>query len=641
MASFSETAEVLQKDGRISINSTSEQYVLQDVLGEGGYGTVYRGTRHRDGGVFAVKMIDATRIGFKTGGACAVTSAQAMAAREVEVLQTLSGHPGIISFEGVFCSASVNQFFIITEFVPGGDLFSYVVQRADPLQEKEAAHIVAQLADALSFCHSKGVVHHDLKLENVLVAKIDMKACEHERASGTTVQVEKLLSVKICDFGFAKRRGMPMSPFMHGGTSNYAAPECIQGAARDQVHSDPSKADAFALGVVTFVMLCQEFPSTDGDKGSHKQNKQWLTLSDVSRSLMDRLLHHDPSKRCSVTEVCTHPWIIGGAVYLSILADGGNAKFQHPSLPGLLALQRGFVLLQRERAIACCATTHAPSFDGSSISVFDQFRSYVKLTEKRMAEARDLLGQSQQWTTRTALCALLCDLSEVRDCVISGVKPEDDSFKRQVSVELVDKVLFSYNRACFTLIGIVATALTEVQPDSAQARSAARRYRLFSEAAEQLGRERSFVIGHGQLSSDRSESMPTEHVVRLAEIIGARKVLLGTARDYDSVASGDILTTSTGILGTLIDDGEAPLLSSRDMVELESIESKVLSPCQRQPLLTEEWYQTLTRLINGIHSRIAINLVKDTRLIASPGNESSSGSAFAINSKPPCDMFWE
>jgi len=113
--------------------------------------------------------------------------------------------------------------------------------------------------------------------------------------------------------------------------------------------------------------------------------------------------------------------------------------------------------------------------------------------------------------------------------------------------------------------------------------------------------------------------LSAEKMLRLSEILGARKVLIGTTN------SGDIVSTSAGLVSTLLGDGEPPLLSKADLSALECIEQQVLTPSDKRSMPTMDWYQAITRLLNDIHSRIAINLVEDVQL-TSPraGAESKS-----------------
>lgn len=116
----------------------------------------------------------------------------------------------------------------------------------------------------------------------------------------------------------------------------------------------------------------------------------------------------------------------------------------------------------------------------------------------------------------------------------------------------------------------------------------------------------------------------SDRMYRLAEIIGARKVLIGTIVDEDA---NDTVATADGLLGTLIWEDEASLLSVADISLLESLERRVLSPTDG-PAPMEEWYHTITRFLNEIHSRISINLLKDVK--ASRRRSSSKEAVSAV-----------
>jgi len=629
------------------IGTAGDHYTLQDMLGEGSHGIVYKAIRASDSNLCAVKIIDVKRIGF--GGGCeGVKAAESMALREISTLRLLSSHPGIIGFQEAFSSDMSKQIFIITEFVPGGDLFSHMVPRIDPLREGEAAHIVAQLSDALAFCHSHGVAHRDLKLENVLVTNVDVRLAEQTGVDDSTLTLmsEAIFSVKLCDFGFAKQvfSGMAKTPLMFGGTRAYAPPESIDDETLYQSY-DAFKADAFSLGTVMYVLLCRAFPTKDGSEGVHRQHKRWPTLSITARSLVDGLLKHNPTDRTSVPEVCKHDWLapcartstkhtsstnsewmVSRQLTQVCQAPRSHVQVSDPARLSLLALQRALVMLQRERALACSAIAGAPGFDGSSISCSDQFQLHTTLTKKRMYEARDLLAKCSNFASRDALCALLCELTPIRALVMSTADALAKSQNQAVPLELFDEVFLAYNRSCFTLIEIVASALGALHPEGPKLHLLVQRYRLFSAAAEQLGRERAFVCGQAQPECKSTKGMQysiaglsAEKMLRLSEILGARKVLIGTTN------SGDIVSTSAGLVSTLLGDGEPPLLSKADLSALECIEQQVLTPSDKRSMPTMDWYQAITRLLNDIHSRIAINLVEDVQL-TSPraGAESKS-----------------
>jgi len=666
---------VLTTQGQKSFGGDGEEYSLEEVLGEGSYGSVYRCLRARDSAVFAVKIIDTLRIGF-VGGAAGVKAAQIMAVREVDALRQLSSHPNVISLEAAFFSEATQQIFIVTDFVPGSHLFSHVVQRTAPLQEAEASHIVAQISDAVSFCHALGIVHRDLKLENILVSSVSMRLAE-KRGAGEAVswQTEELFSVRVCDFGFAKslQAFTTRTPI---GTGTYAAPEvklvrdgeelrsgsgepgkdpktCTTGASEGQY--DAFKADAFSMGVMIFVMLCLGFPSKNKTTNTHRTHKLWPSLSPAVHYLIDGLLEVVPAKRLSVIDICNNAWVSliveaqdedHAAVIKrtkskdSILAHAEEAwnsrrspqprwrrpQAQDAALPGVLALQRALVHIQQERAMACWALSGASGLSG--ISCWDQLQWHVQLTEKRLHEAKNLLSKCLLAESQgiELIDALFSNLTKARRIAQARMQPDRQLERTMSSTTSFDHVFVGYNSACGALIGFVAQALERCQPGSG-GRHAARRYHLFVAAAEQLGRERAFMCGHEeqawglepsppgspQCGSRRGRRTTPNRMHRLAEILGARKILLGTVVG-DNEMAGDVVATSTGLLGTLIGEDEPPLLSTDDIAKLESLEQRVLAPTAGDEVPTEEWYQTITRFLNEIHSRIAINLVEDMRL---------------------------
>lgn len=91
------------------------------------------------------------------------------------------------------------------EYAEGGDLLQYVMNR-ESLNEKESKHIFLQLVDAIKQCHSKGILHRDIKLNNVLL-------------DGKTV--------KLCDFGSSKLIQSDTVVTELTGTPSFLAPEVI------------------------------------------------------------------------------------------------------------------------------------------------------------------------------------------------------------------------------------------------------------------------------------------------------------------------------------------------------------------------------------------------------------------------------
>ena len=115
-------------------------------------------------------------------------------------------HPHITQMFEVI--ATENYIWIVTELCCGGELFDYLAEKGR-LEENETRIIFGQLCLAVAYLHEKGIVHRDLKLENVLL--------------------DERCRVKLGDFGFTREfeRGNLMETFC--GTTGYASPEMLQG----------------------------------------------------------------------------------------------------------------------------------------------------------------------------------------------------------------------------------------------------------------------------------------------------------------------------------------------------------------------------------------------------------------------------
>lgn len=104
--------------------------------------------------------------------------------------------------------ATESYIYLVSELCPGGELYDYLVENGR-LGEYEARRIIGQLLLAVGYCHAQGVLHRDLKLENVLLSE----ACD----------------VKLADFGFGREFDQQRMLETFCGTTGYAAPEMLAG----------------------------------------------------------------------------------------------------------------------------------------------------------------------------------------------------------------------------------------------------------------------------------------------------------------------------------------------------------------------------------------------------------------------------
>ncbi|GFH28853.1 protein kinase domain-containing protein [Haematococcus lacustris] len=116
-----------------------------------------------------------------------------------------SGSFGFVQFKEVFVTKE--YICIAMEYATGGNLFNYV-QQAGPLKEETARWFLQQLVIGLDYCHRKGVVNRDIKLENTLLQMVP----------GLPLPL-----LKICDFGYSKAHFMS-APKSKVGTAAYMAP---------------------------------------------------------------------------------------------------------------------------------------------------------------------------------------------------------------------------------------------------------------------------------------------------------------------------------------------------------------------------------------------------------------------------------
>jgi len=205
-----------------------ERFEIEQTIGSGGMGTVFRARDPISGEAVAVKVISSQQ-----------SHVTERFTREVRVLAELS-HPGVVRYISHGTTSS-GELFLVMEWLDGETVKSRL-QRG-PLTASEAITLATRVAEALGAAHARGVVHRDLKPSNLFLpgGRIDQ--------------------VKLLDFGIARREGKTQltQTGMMIGTPGYMAPE--QARASGQIDA---RADVFALGCVLFQCLTGA-PPFDGD----------------------------------------------------------------------------------------------------------------------------------------------------------------------------------------------------------------------------------------------------------------------------------------------------------------------------------------------------------------------------------------
>lgn len=272
------------------------KYEWLEPLGTGGFGAVglcrVRGTEEK----VAVKFLP-------IGGANAKPWREVMNHRRLR-------HSHVIEFKEVFLTE--HYICIAMEFANKGNLCNFVRKRGR-LQEPVARWFFQQLIMALDYCHQRGVVNRDMKLENTLL-HVNLEPDDARS------EAKKTVLVKLCDFGYSKAddESLPKSKV---GTSNYVAPEVILSAS----NYDGKMVDIWSCGVMLFSMLFGQFPFYPTEAGPELNaliistiiNKDFavptgIPISNECRDLLEKIFVKDPGHRIKMVEIQQHPWFIEG-----------------------------------------------------------------------------------------------------------------------------------------------------------------------------------------------------------------------------------------------------------------------------------------------------------------------------------------
>ncbi|KAJ4879242.1 Serine/threonine-protein kinase PEPKR2 [Raphanus sativus] len=256
-------------------NKIDDDYVFGPSIGKGKFGSV-RICRSRNNGMdFACKTL-------KRG--------EETVHREIEIMQHLSGHPRVVTLHAVY--EELDCFHLVMELCSGGRLVDQMVKKGK-YSEQRAANVFKDLMLVISYCHEMGVVHRDVKPENILLT-----------AAG---------KIQLADFGLAMRLAKGQTLCGLAGSPAYVAPEVIS-------ENYSEKVDIWSAGVLLYALLSGVLPfkgdSLDAIFEAIKKVKLdfnsgvWESVSKPARDLLSRMLTREESARITADEVLRHPWIL-------------------------------------------------------------------------------------------------------------------------------------------------------------------------------------------------------------------------------------------------------------------------------------------------------------------------------------------
>jgi len=252
------------------IGTTVSHYKILGHIGQGGMGVVYKAEDTTLKRTVALKFLPR---GLETHDV-----ERARFLQEAQAASALN-HPNVCTIHEI--GEHEGQQFIVMEFVDGKTLRSRIAEGG--LRIRDSIDFAVQIAEALEEAHSKGIVHRDVKAENIMVNSKNQ--------------------IKVMDFGLAKLKGSLKLTRTSStvGTLSYMAPEHIEGGATD------ARSDIFSFGVVLYEMLTGHLPF----RGEHETAMMYSILNEepepVTRyrqdlpsellHVLNRALEKDPEER--------------------------------------------------------------------------------------------------------------------------------------------------------------------------------------------------------------------------------------------------------------------------------------------------------------------------------------------------------
>ena len=279
-------------------------YKYGRLIGQGAFGKVNLGLNVLTGRVVAIKSFNKSNLNSNSENMKKIKY-------ETNLMKKLN-HPNITKILELF--EDKEYILIIMEYINGGNLFSFL-KKHRKVSEKTAKLLYRQIILGIKYMHQQGIVHRDIKLENIL---IDLNN-----------------NIKICDFGIGRVLSSPEQPlFDQCGTPMYIAPEILLCSKEKGYKGFP--VDIWSSGIVLYILLSGTLPfsfknsssslsesnesnlSEDNNNNTELQysiiNKEPKAIENISKEaedLLKKILKKNPEKRITCEEILNHPWMKG------------------------------------------------------------------------------------------------------------------------------------------------------------------------------------------------------------------------------------------------------------------------------------------------------------------------------------------
>ena len=262
------------------IQTSLDFYKVKKLLGEGSFGKVYSAISIQTDREVAIKCFDKGKIKSE--------NAKRKIFNEVLMQKTLD-HPNVIKLLEVF--ENKRYIFFVMEYAEEGDILKLQKKRG-PLEEKLACFLCFQIIQGLKHCHSRDILHRDIKLDNIFLGNN--------------------FETKIGDFGVSKILKPNQIIYEQCGTPAYIAPEIIKGEGYGSC-----KPDIWNLGILLYAMVTGTVPFRSNSietlhkliqKGEYEFPEKF-NLSPDLKDLIKKILVLNPEKRITLDGILKHNWM--------------------------------------------------------------------------------------------------------------------------------------------------------------------------------------------------------------------------------------------------------------------------------------------------------------------------------------------
>lgn len=345
--------EFLEHDS-ITINTKdkfSDFYTQLEKLGVGKFGQVYKVQEKATSKIQAAKICK-TRL----------TKDRQAVRQEVEVMNCLH-HPKLVQCIAAFESRT--EFVMVMEYVAGGELFERIVDDNFEHTEPTSVQYMQQLLEGVKYIHQQGIVHLDLKPENIMCVN----------RTGTLI--------KIIDFGLARKLDSKTALKVMQGTPEFVAPEVIG------FEPISFTTDMWSIGVICYILLSGDSPfqgNNDTETLALVTAAQWefdeetfAEISDNAKEFINNLLKKDPRRRLTSEQAYQHAW-------LKVKDQGASKALSKERMKRYLARQKwqktgkAMLALKRmallsSRAAACASPSDSLENEEELLSLEEQLQS--------------------------------------------------------------------------------------------------------------------------------------------------------------------------------------------------------------------------------------------------------------------------